>query len=483
MKRGSARRPAHSFEPCRRRGCIGVWQGAVSSCGRAGWSLYDCPMRSVFALVLFVLTAAPTAVAQPRSEQVDPSALAAAAARLGRVIWAPMATLDRIGVDPFVLRPPVAADCPDRTVYCPPVYRSDFVLGGVAGADVWMNLSERLLVQSRGRAVVDWYREFSDVSSVAPDVSQAVRYVGPRVHLDFGWRHVQSRRGMLAELAQRIRRTAFDQRLTAAVRVGRFALEAELGGQRVRHDDPPVAHRLFRYDWFDADITRTRALLRPAVAGPSRWSFTVERLEHQSFSRPVRERRLDATTVMLETELLTGLRLEGRVGVGWTRQRRPDYHEQLGAASSSLSAPLWRIDLSLPSEAGDLAFDLSRRFTQSVLPGPPALDELRVAVRGGRYLTRRLRADALVQSARILYLDRIDSSTSERARIDVGRVAFGLSFLVTARWTVAAIYHRNYWRDPFFARGLPDLRGSTFGMTVGYAQQGMAPSLPFVETW
>ena len=365
----------------------------------------------------------------------------------------------------------------------PPVYRSDFVLGGVAGADVWMNLSERLLVQSRGRAVVDWYREFSDVSSVAPDVSQAVRYVGPRVHLDFGWRHVQSRRGMLAELAQRIRRTAFDRRLTAAVRVGRFALEAELGGQRVRHDDPPVAHQLFRYDWFDADITRTRALLRPAVAGPSRWSFTVERLEHRSFSRPVRERRLDATTVMLETELLTGLRLEGRVGIGWTRQRRPDYHEQLGAASSSLSAPLWRIDLSLPSEAGDLAFDLSRRFTQSVLPGPPALDELRVAVRGGRYLTRRLRADALVQSARILYLDRIDSSTSERARIDVGRVAFGLSFLVTARWTVAAIYHRNYWRDPFFARGLPDLRGSTFGMTVGYAQQGMAPSLPFVETW
>ena len=175
-------------------------------------------MRSVSALVLFVLTAAPTVVAQPRSEQVDPSALAAAAARLGRVIWSPMATLDCIGVDPFVLRPPVATECLDRTVYCPPVYRSDFVLGGVAGADVWMNLSERLLVQSRGRAVVDWYREFSDVSSVAPDVSQAVRYVGPRVHLDFGWRHVQSRRGMLAELAQRIRRTAFDRRLTAAVR-------------------------------------------------------------------------------------------------------------------------------------------------------------------------------------------------------------------------------------------------------------------------
>ena len=171
-------------------------------------------MRSVSALVLFVLTAAPTVVAQPRSEQVDPSALAAAAARLGRVIWSPMATLDCIGVDPFVLRPPVATECLDRTVYCPPVYRSDFVLGGVAGADVWMNLSERLLVQSQGRAVVDWYREFLDVSSVASDVSQAVRYVAPRVHLDFGWRHVQSRRGMLAELAQCIRRTAFDRRLT-----------------------------------------------------------------------------------------------------------------------------------------------------------------------------------------------------------------------------------------------------------------------------
>ena len=66
---------------------------------------------------------------------------------------------------------------------------------------------------------------------------------------------------MLAELAQRIRRTAFDRRLTAAVRLGRFALEAELGGQRVRHVAPPVVHRLFRYDWFDADITRTRAFV------------------------------------------------------------------------------------------------------------------------------------------------------------------------------------------------------------------------------
>ena len=72
-------------------------------------------MRSVSALALFVFTVSSTAVAQPRSEQVDPSALAATAARLGRVIWSPVVTLDRIGVDPFVLRPPVAADCPDRT--------------------------------------------------------------------------------------------------------------------------------------------------------------------------------------------------------------------------------------------------------------------------------------------------------------------------------------------------------------------------------
>ena len=136
-----------------------------------------------------LLVGVSAALAQPRAEQVDPSALAAAAARLGRVIWAPVATVDRIGVDPFVLRLPTGAECPDRNVYCPPVYRSDFVLGGLAGADVWMNLSERLLVQSSGRAVVDWYRQFSDQRSLAPDVSQAVRYVGPRFHLDFGLIH------------------------------------------------------------------------------------------------------------------------------------------------------------------------------------------------------------------------------------------------------------------------------------------------------
>ena len=269
-------------------------------------------------------------------------------------------------------------------VYCPPVYRSDFVLGGLAGADVWMNLSERLLVQSSGRAVVDWYREFSDQRSVAPDVSQAVRYVGPRFHLDFGWRHVESRRGMLSEVAQRVRRAAFDRRVTTAVRLGRFALEAEWGDQRVRYRSPRVAHQSLRYDWFNADIGRTRAVFRPAVAGPSRWSVTVERLGHRSVSRPLRQRRLDATTVMLETELLTGLRLEGRVGIGWTRERRPDYHRQLGVSSAALSAPVWRIDLSLPSEAADLDLQLRRRFTQSVLPGPPALDDFREAPRPGQ---------------------------------------------------------------------------------------------------
>ena len=126
-----------------------------------------------------------------------------------------------------------------------------------------MNLSERLLVQSRARAVVDWYREFAHNRSVVPDVSQAVRYVGPRLHLDFGWRHVESRRGMLSEVAQRVRRAAFDRRVTTAVRLGRFALEGDVGAQRVRYRQPVVSHRLFRYDWFDADIARTSALLRP----------------------------------------------------------------------------------------------------------------------------------------------------------------------------------------------------------------------------
>ena len=36
---------------------------------------------------------------------------------------------------------------------------------------------------------------------------------------------------------------------------------------------------------------------------------------------------------------------------------------------------------------------------------------------------------------------------------------------------------------PSLRAGLPDLRGSTFGMTVGYVQQGMAAGLPFVDTW
>ena len=53
---------------------------------------------------VLVLVGVSAALAQPRAEQVDPSALAAAAARLGRVIWSPVATVDRIGVDPFVLR-------------------------------------------------------------------------------------------------------------------------------------------------------------------------------------------------------------------------------------------------------------------------------------------------------------------------------------------------------------------------------------------
>ncbi len=186
---------------------------------------------------------------------------------------------------------------------------------------------------------------------------------------------------------------------------------------------------------------------------------------------------------MLETELLTGLRLEGRVGVGWTRQRRPDYHPQLGAASASLSAPVWRVDLSLPSEMADLDVELSRRFVQSVLPGPPALDDLRAAVRGGRRLTSRLRTDALVQWGRLLYLDRLDPVTSRRGRIDVARIAAGVRFRLTSRWSVGAVYARNLWRDPFFAQGLPDLRGSSAGFTIHYSQQDAQPPLGFVETW
>ena len=271
--------------------------------------------------------------------------------------------------------------------------------------------------------------------------------------------------------------------VTTAVRLGRFALEAEWGAQRVRYLSPRVVHESFRYDWFNSDIGRTRAVFRPAVAGPSRWSVSVERLGHRSVSRPLRQRRLDATTVMLETELLTGLRLEGRVGVGWTRERRPDYHPQLGISSASLSAPVWRIDLSLPSESADLEVQLRRRFLQSVLPGPPALDDLRIAVRGGRRLGTRLRADALVQAGRLLYLDRVDPSTSRRGRIDVARIAAGIRFLISPRWSVGAVYQRNLWRDPFFARGLPDLTGSSTGFSVHYTQQGVPSRLGFFDPW
>ena len=219
--------------------------------------------------------------AQPRAPQVDAPALTAAAARLGRVIWSPEVRLDRAGIDPFVLRLSEAPGCARPGPGCLPHYRPDFVVGGVGGADVWMNLNEQLLVQLRGRAVADWYREFADQSGVAPDISQAVRYVAPRFHLDFGWRHAQSRRGGLTEVAQRVTRTAFDRRLTAAVRLGRFALETEWGSQRVRYARPTVAHPSFRYDWFDGDLDRWRHVVRPAVPGPSRWSFTVERVAQQ----------------------------------------------------------------------------------------------------------------------------------------------------------------------------------------------------------
>ena len=342
------------------------------------------PLRHLtFCLAVFLLAVA-GASAQPRAPQVDASALTAAAARLGRVIWTPDVRLDRAGIDPFVLRASEAPGCERPGPGCLPHYRPDFVVGGVAGADVWMNLNEQLLVQLRGRAVSDWYREFTDQSGVAPDISQALRYVAPRFHLDFGWRHSQSRRGSLTEVAQRITRTAFDRRLTAAARLGRFALETEWGLQRVRYARPAVAHPSFRYDRFDGDLTRWRHVLRPAVPGPSRWSFTFERVAQQALHRPVRERRVRGTTVMLETELLTGLRLEGRVAVGWTHLVRPDYHRQLGQYSARTSAPVWRAELLLPSEATRLDFRLERRFSQSVLPGPPSVSELRADVRAGR---------------------------------------------------------------------------------------------------
>ena len=136
--------------------------------------------RVLVSLVLAVVTAAPAA-AQPRAEQVDAAALAAAAARLGRVIWAPVAQVDRVGMDPFVLRAP-AADCDASSSTCLPRYQADFVVGGRAGADLWLNVNRQFIVQSSAHAVTDWYRTFADQRGVAPDVSQAVRYVAPRFH-------------------------------------------------------------------------------------------------------------------------------------------------------------------------------------------------------------------------------------------------------------------------------------------------------------
>lgn len=75
-------------------------------------ALYDPLMHRLATLVPTLALAASAALAQPRADQVDSSALTAAAARLGRVIRAPVATLDRIGVDPFVLRVATAAECP-----------------------------------------------------------------------------------------------------------------------------------------------------------------------------------------------------------------------------------------------------------------------------------------------------------------------------------------------------------------------------------
>lgn len=151
---------------------------------------------------------------------------------------------------------------------------------------------------------------------------------------------------------------------------------------------------------------------------------------------------------MLETKLLTGLRLEGRVGVGWTRQRRPDYHPQLGAASSArrCGASTCRCPpRRSTSTCGSAAASSSRPF-----PAPPALDELRLAVRvrGGRRLTAKLPADTLVPSGRLLYLDRVDPRTAR-----AGRIAAGVRFLVTPRWAVSAVYQRNLWRDPLLRRG------------------------------
>ena len=276
---------------------------------------------------------------------------------------------------------------------------------------------------------------------------------------------------------------AFDRQLTAGARFGRFALEAETGMQRVRYTVPEVQHPLFRYDWFDRDISRTRAVLRPAVAGPSRWSFVYEASVESSLRRPLRQRRLHGHRAELETELLTGLRLEGRVAVGWQHLQRPDYHPSLGRYSHRTSAPVWRVLLTLPSGATDAELRLERTFTSSALNGPPALDELRSAVRTGRRFTRRLRGDAIVEHARLLYRDRYDPVEARTGRIEVLRLGAAARFAVTPRWSIGVMYLRNSWHDPSFANAIPDRFGSATVLTLHYNDQGAPPSIAFSQRW
>ena len=68
-------------------------------------------------------------------------------------------------------------------------------------------------------------------------------------------------------------------------------------------------------------------------------------------------------------------------------------------------------------------------------------------------------------------------------RIDVGRIAASVRFLLMPRWSVGDVYQRSLWRDPFFTQGLPDLRGSTAALTVDYVQQGVPSRLGFVDVW
>ena len=75
-------------------------------------AFYDPLMHRLATLVPALALAASAALAQPRAEQDDPSALTPATARLGRAIWAPVTTLDRSGVDPFVLRFATAPSVP-----------------------------------------------------------------------------------------------------------------------------------------------------------------------------------------------------------------------------------------------------------------------------------------------------------------------------------------------------------------------------------